>query len=194
MIPKPDPIVDGAYLVPEKGFCSNVYVLEDKDRILLIDAGSGTTLPIIDSWIGKKKIHAVILTHGHVDHLNGMNYISADGFLHPKDLAALESINEFFPGFISPNNLDPLGPKPYKFGKFELQIIETPGHTPGSIALFEKKTGLLFSGDTKFAGGGRGRTDLPGGDETAFQSSLARLQALDYKILCPGHGPLEQKR
>ena len=67
-------------------------------------------------------------------------------------------------------------------------VLHLPGHTPGSIGLWDKKAGLLFSGDTLFRDG-YGRTDLPGGDENLLFSSLNRLAAMDGDIkVYPGHG------
>jgi len=67
-------------------------------------------------------------------------------------------------------------------------VLHLPGHTPGSIAFWDKKAGALFSGDTLFRGG-CGRTDLPGGSEALLSASLKRLLALDGGIkVYPGHG------
>ena len=68
-----------------------------------------------------------------------------------------------------------------------IQVLETPGHTPGSVCLIMEDT--LFSGDTLFAGS-CGRTDLPCGDARAMRDSLRRLAALSENYwVCPGHGP-----
>ena len=68
------------------------------------------------------------------------------------------------------------------------QVIHTPGHTPGGICLYCKDEGLLFVGDTLFAGAW-GRTDLPGGDAEAMVESLSRLATLeDGLTVLPGHG------
>jgi hydroxyacylglutathione hydrolase len=75
-----------------------------------------------------------------------------------------------------------------RFGDFELEVIHLPGHTEGSVGLIEKAAGILFSGDTLFAGSS-GRTDLPGGSDEQMVESLARLAELpdDLRVL-PGHG------
>ena len=67
----------------------------------------------------------------------------------------------------------------------DVEVLETPGHTPGSVTL--RAEDVLFTGDTLFAGS-MGRTDLPGGDEAAIMRSLKRLGELegDYQVL-PGH-------
>ena len=74
-------------------------------------------------------------------------------------------------------------------GNITFTTWHTPGHTPGSCCYLAGDT--LFSGDTVFAGGGYGRTDLPGGDELTMQRTLARLEtALPRPVtVYPGHGP-----
>jgi glyoxylase-like metal-dependent hydrolase (beta-lactamase superfamily II) len=73
-------------------------------------------------------------------------------------------------------------------GSINFTVLHTPGHTEGSISLFDQSAGLLLSGDTLFFGGW-GRTDLPGGDATAMLSSLSRLRTLDPATrVIPGHG------
>ena len=75
-----------------------------------------------------------------------------------------------------------------RFGEIRLQVLHTPGHTPGSVCLLSADDGLLFSGDTLFAGGW-GRTDLPGGDEDVIAASLGRLADLEDRVhVFPGHG------
>jgi hydroxyacylglutathione hydrolase len=76
-----------------------------------------------------------------------------------------------------------------RFGDVRLHILHTPGHTEGSVCLFSRDDGMLFAGDTLFAGGW-GRVDLPGGDPAAMVASLARLSGLDGTLrVVPGHGP-----
>jgi glyoxylase-like metal-dependent hydrolase (beta-lactamase superfamily II) len=75
-----------------------------------------------------------------------------------------------------------------RFGSLRLQVLHTPGHTPGSVCLFSPDQGLLFSGDTLFAGGW-GRVDLPGGSAEAMAESIVRLSRLaDSVRVLPGHG------
>ena len=69
------------------------------------------------------------------------------------------------------------------------KIIHVPGHTPGSIAFYDEKNGVLFSGDTLFRGNW-GRTDLPGVNEAEIFQSLKRLLSMKGEtVVCPGHGP-----
>ena len=74
-----------------------------------------------------------------------------------------------------------------KAGPF--RVLHIPGHTQGSIGLYDEEAGVLFSGDTLFKGDW-GRTDLPGGNEDQIQQSLKRLLSMDVNIaVYPGHGP-----
>ncbi len=76
-----------------------------------------------------------------------------------------------------------------RFGDTRLDVLHTPGHTEGSVCLVSTEDGILFSGDTLFAGGW-GRVDLPGGDPAAMVDSLARLARLQAALrVVPGHGP-----
>ncbi len=67
-----------------------------------------------------------------------------------------------------------------------IEVIHTPGHTPGGICLYESETGSLFSGDTIFQAGGIGRCDL-GGDLSDLIHSIELLTTLDTEVLYPGH-------
>jgi len=68
----------------------------------------------------------------------------------------------------------------------ELKIINTPGHTRGSICIWYEKEKILFSGDTMFDRG-LGRTDLPTSEPKEMQKTVIKLLRLNHKILCPGH-------
>ena len=75
-----------------------------------------------------------------------------------------------------------------KFGEIDLRVLHTPGHTEGSVTLLEPAAGLLFTGDTLFAGGW-GRTDLPGGSDEQIIESIRRLAELPEALrVLPGHG------
>jgi glyoxylase-like metal-dependent hydrolase (beta-lactamase superfamily II) len=76
-------------------------------------------------------------------------------------------------------------------GRHQLQVLLTPGHTPGSLCLFWPKYKILFSGDTIF-NQGVGRVDLPGGDAKALKQSLERLSTVPAEIMIAGHGPAIQ--
>jgi glyoxylase-like metal-dependent hydrolase (beta-lactamase superfamily II) len=172
--------------------CSNIYLLLDGKKALMIDSGDGSNFDEIEDTLGNLELSQVVLTHGHLDHIAGMRYVKKRGLLHKADLHIIDDLNSCFPGFSkAPHNISELTLKSIKFGEFELEVIHTPGHTPGSICLFDRKNRILFSGDTLFADGFFGRTDLIGGNEGELMKSLEKIKKLDYRLLCPGHNKIE---
>jgi glyoxylase-like metal-dependent hydrolase (beta-lactamase superfamily II) len=85
-----------------------------------------------------------------------------------------------------------LGPD-LRAGPFRIRVVPTPGHSMGSICLFDERTGALFPGDLVFCDGGVGRWDLPGGDLSVLRDSVRTVMGLDVRGLFPGHGRIETK-
>jgi len=143
-------------------------------RELIRDLRQLTQLP----WVAAN-------THAHFDHAGGVDDDWKNVYLHKDD---------FFDGpyFKIPARAKEINFKTIQWGKFEFEILHTPGHTLGSICLFEREKGVLISGDTLFADG-IGRTDL-GGDEKLMVKSLFRLRKLGWRVLCPGHGETCENR
>jgi len=169
---------DIRYLRVDERTCSTRYLIMDAKRAktMLIDSGDGLDgLDFVPD--------AVFLTHGHWDHTSGVKKEWPEVWIHPQERAV-------HPKIIIPKNAKPLLGQHFDFGAFHFNILHTPGHTPGSMCLFEEKSGFLFSGDTKFADGGYGRTDVGGNDEQ-MAKSLELLEQVPYSLLCPGHGQLE---
>ena len=157
-------------------------------------------------WLVDKGLEAeaVLLTHGHFDHILGIPGLREEWpdlpvYCHPADLGGGDTTSLFgetFPTVHSFGNITP-----YREGDvvnvagIDVEVLETPGHTPGSVTL--RAENVLFTGDTLFAGS-MGRTDLPGGGEGEIMASLKRLGELegDYQVL-PGHegqSTLERER
>lgn len=139
----------------------------------------------------------VLLTHAHFDHVLGVNdyreKYNCQVLLHKDDDIILQNIDKIMSDFgfgpIEIQQVDRLidENEVIKFGKHEIKVIHTPGHTPGSVCyLLDDK---LFSGDTLFAGS-VGRTDLYGGDFTQIKSSIKNkiFQLNDDIKVYPGHG------
>jgi glyoxylase-like metal-dependent hydrolase (beta-lactamase superfamily II) len=137
----------------------------------------------------------IISTHGHWDHI-GDNaavaaHTAADIAVHPLDAHRLTDPHPLWAPFEIPPSIPAVelaeGGE-IRFGSIRLGVLHTPGHTEGSVCLLAADDGLLFSGDTLFAGS-FGRVDLPGGDSAALAESLARLGHLDDGVaVLPGHG------
>ena len=135
----------------------------------------------------------IINTHGHGDHIGANADFAVPIYIHTLDKDFLtdprKNQSKFFIFSISsPEASRLLNDKDkIKLGSLELEVIHTPGHTPGSISI--KVNGVIFTGDTLFAGG-VGRTDLYGGDEELlFKSINERLFVFpDDTVIYPGHG------
>jgi len=184
------------------GYDSNVYLLEDEDPIV-VDTGTGmysdATLDTVSRIVPLRKVGRIVLTHCHYDHLGGAAaFQKATGgriYLHEAEAVPIMSgdsslaITEMFGEKPRQLDLEPLktGQK-LKCGSAELEVLHTPGHSPGSIVLHDPKSGSAVVGDTVFCDGGVGRWDLPGGDLGQLISSLKRLEKLGLKNMYPGHG------
>ncbi len=181
---------------------SNVYLVGDT----VIDTGIGFNFTRLRDVLRVFKmpmdnVKHIINTHYHFDHIGGNGYFTgADVAIHEADAPVLENgdaetaVAEFFGGKMHKTNVAKKlkdGEK-VKLGDSEFEVVHTPGHTPGSICLYEKKNKLLISGDTVFATG-VGRTDLDGGDFEQLKVSLQKLSKMDIQKILPGHGPIVEK-
>lgn len=172
---------------------TNCYVVnsEQTKEAIIIDPGldfSSEAKQIFD-YINKEqlKIKLIANTHGHSDHISGnaifQKQYNVPIYIHKYDAAAIE---RFENGKSPPNVLLENGSS-IEFGNESLKVMQTPGHTPGSICLVGER--LVFTGDTLFAGG-IGRTDFPGGSVGEMKRSLQKLKGLpDNLLVYPGHGP-----
>ena len=183
----------------------NTYVVWDETlEAVVIDAGNmsekeNATLEQFLSERGLKPVYA-LNTHGHFDHLMGVEFLrsryGAKFAVSSKDKFLVESAKQNAAMFgIGTGNIvevidvDLEGMESIKFGQSELQIISTPGHTPGHVAFYEPQAKVLFTGDTLFRES-IGRTDLPGGDYSWIMSSILEkiLPLGDEVKVYPGHG------
>ena len=190
------------YGIPGLGIDSNIYILQEGKQAFLVDTGMGTHNDYIQNNIQRHidldAVTYIILTHEHFDHTGGIDNLTeictnAQVCMHRKCKSALEKKiagTSTAMGKPMPMVHRILGDGDViKLGSSQLEVLYTPGHSLGSICLYDKKTETLISGDTVFSNGDFGRTDLEGGDPRELVKSLAKLMKLKIKNLCPGHGP-----
>jgi hydroxyacylglutathione hydrolase len=178
---------------------TNVHVLADAKarEAIAIDTATPSLAWIVDELAARDwTLKLIVSTHGHWDHIGDnaavASHAGADIAVHPLDRPRLEHPQPLFAPFEIPPSVPAVelaeGGE-IRFGEIRLTVLHTPGHTEGSVCLYAADEGLLFSGDTLFAGGW-GRVDLPGGDAAALVESLGRLTSFeDRTAVMPGHGP-----
>jgi hydroxyacylglutathione hydrolase len=187
-------------------FQENTYVLYDESKeCVIIDPGcyDEKERSELVSFIEMNKLKPVKLlnTHCHIDHVFGNRFISEKYKLglciNEYDLPVLHSLEKT--GHLYNLNVE-ISPEPtqylnegdkVKFGNSELEIIFTPGHSPGSICFYNKEQKFVIAGDVLFLGS-IGRSDFPGGDHNTLISSIKDkvLTLGDDFTVYPGHGPV----
>lgn len=180
---------------------NNIYLVADEKsgEAVLIDATQD--LPEIQKAVKDLcvKVKYILLTHGHFDHILGLNSLkkslNAPAVICKDDLVISDNINEFTRLFGLPDSVPPKYDMYIKdgdeilLGSYKIKVIHTPGHTEGGVCYLVD--GKLFSGDTLFRGS-VGRTDLFGGNFGKLSDSIKnKLFKLDDKIeVFPGHGDM----
>jgi hydroxyacylglutathione hydrolase len=189
---------------------TNCYVVarEEGGPALVVDAPPDP--PGIAALLAKRDLYpaALLVTHGHVDHVGGAGGFTADtavtAYIHPDDdfltlhpeqqltwfLGVAVGADEAAP-FAPPEQLTDLADgQSLELAGFTIDVLHTPGHTPGHCCFYLAGEGMLFSGDQLFAGS-IGRTDLRGGDYPTLMRSMAdKILVLPEETdVLPGHGP-----
>lgn len=175
--------------LPLGAYQTNCYIAwgDDSGECIVIDPGYESWHILAAAEKLGKSIAAILLTHGHFDHVGGVKDIAADTdckvYIHENDLSLPET---FTAGPLYYTNTYGEGDVLTLAG-LTLRVLHTPGHTPGSVCLAAENT--LFSGDTLFQAS-IGRTDFPGGSFAQMQKSLQRLKEISENLrVLPGHGP-----
>jgi hydroxyacylglutathione hydrolase len=176
---------------------TNAYLVWDgrSTDALVVDPGMGAAAALIErAGANGLELHLIANSHGHIDHIFDnaplMDASRAPLAIHPDDAYRLDGRNNY--GF----ELKPVTAsreltegEQVRIGDLVFDVLHTPGHTEGSVCLYEERQALLIAGDVLFAGS-YGRTDLPGGNDEQMAASLARLAREippGVRVL-PGHG------
>lgn len=178
---------------------TNCYLVsnEETKELVIIDPGDQADLLARKIDESGAKPMAILLTHGHFDHVLAVNELAEQYqipvYVHENEKKQLHSTAvEFFPhlGRSGEIRVDHFisGEPLLKLAGFEIKVLMTPGHTQGGVCYYFEKEGLLFSGDTLFFGS-IGRTDFPGGSyKDLIQSVETKLFPLPEDVVVyPGH-------
>lgn len=165
----------------------NCFIINKKacKKAVIIDPGCmpGKEQERVNNYLAENNLvpQAILLTHAHRDHIHGVADLQKKYgipvYMHPKEEPALKfESREIGDG------------ETLELAEMKIEVITTPGHTPGGVCYLIRDEKVLFSGDTLFAGT-IGRTDLPGGDYDALIVSIMdKLMGLDGDIeIFPGH-------
>ncbi|MBQ8620255.1 MAG: MBL fold metallo-hydrolase [Clostridia bacterium] len=173
----------------------NTYVVSAKGSDCCVVIDPGAEAEKVQTAVGERAVSAVLLTHGHFDHMLFARHWLDQGaklYVHELDAPALRSPSLNLSQVVNQQLVLPEADVCLYEGDvvreagMELSVLHTPGHTPGGVCYQSGKT--LFSGDTLFYGS-YGRLDLPGGDAAEMIASLTRLMQLDGETVAyPGHG------
>jgi hydroxyacylglutathione hydrolase len=179
---------------------TNCYILGDEKSKEAVVIDPGGDFEEIDQQLRKLKLKVkyIVLTHGHFDHTGALAQLKkttgAEILIHSADAFMLSPGGQAQPfsletgtDLCSADRTLKEGDK-IQFGENVLEVLHTPGHTPGGISLIIGK--MIFTGDTLFCGS-VGRTDLPGGSYRRLMDSIKTklLSKYDDYVIYPGHGP-----
>ena len=209
-------IRQGFYLL-EAGRVANAYLLESASGLTLVDTGPADRGEALVEEIQQAGFHLddlsrIVITHAHADHAGGAAAVlkrrRVKIYAHPADIAALEgrapmhyghgplgwlrrkaARAEPLPSVVAASPREPIRGLPH------WQVLHTPGHTPGSLSLFNPVHGLLLCGDAIAARDGKlTLADRMASDRAAAAKSLEMLASLDVEVLACGHGDVLRPR
>ena len=174
----------------------NVYLVTGDSRAVFIDTAYGKDEEVkahLDCWRarGKPEIAGIVLTHRHIDHIGGASrLLKVTGGEIICSAVEKEPIEKELNGFKVGR---PVGDgETLDLGGVTVEFIHTPGHTFGSLCVYYREHGLLFTGDTIL--GSTATVISPDhGDMTQYLDSLQKLLGYESQMICPGHGPVIKK-
>lgn len=180
---------------------ANCFLVSDKNgETAIIDPGDDTDYII--SKIQRNDLHPrlILATHGHVDHVMSVLELkiafNIPFYMHKLDVFLLKRMAssamhflDFDPGPPADVDIFIEGGNKINVGDIELETIFTPGHTPGSVCFYSRKTKDIFVGDLMFNNGSIGRTDFAYSDKTKLVKSIRHITELPKNVrLHSGHG------
>lgn len=183
---------------PAGPFATNAYVLASEPKALIVDPAPGSATQIISAIEAHHlDLVGIYLTHSHWDHIGDLATLQHK-YEVPVFVHHLDRMNVELPGSDQvPMMMPIIGVKPDGFleegqritlGDIAIEVIHTPGHTPGGICLWLPQEKILFSGDTLFKGS-IGTLSLPTADSSSMWCSLKKLAKLPPStVVYPGHG------
>lgn len=190
--------------IKNTGHITNTYILKDKktNKGLIIDPAYNEQ--VIEEKLESLEVNLeiIMITHSHADHIAALSKLQEDMkvkvYIHSLDYEGLfdKTLNEEEIVGVKVDAVDKNSiirvkdNEKIKIGDTYLELIHTPGHTKGSIALYDKQNNILFSGDTIFERT-YGRTDLVTGSHEDMKNSLDMLcDRFDDILVLPGHGEI----
>ena len=177
----------------------NTYLIDGSRRIL-IDPGHHHLFDHVVQGLAAigvtpDEIDMVICTHAHPDHVEAVQALKSERTVFAIHRSEWQMMQQWAGHTGNKDLLEQLRPDLFlqagqlDVGEVALTVVETPGHSPGSICLYWSDRKALISGDLVFAGG-VGRTDLPGGDPRLLRDSIRRVAREPVDLLLPGHGDM----
>ncbi|MGD9512228.1 MAG: MBL fold metallo-hydrolase [Geminicoccaceae bacterium] len=209
------PLADGVTWIDEpwvkEFYRCNIWHLRGRDRDLLVDSGWGVVSLRVHIPLVTERPLVAVASHTHFDHVGG-HHEFAERWAHRAEAGILDHptrSNTLVEPYVTDEVFDGLPPLPYAsttycpkpapttrvledgdvvdLGDRALEVIHTPGHSPGGIALFERASGILFSGDLVYDG--PLVEDCPGADPADYVRSMRRLLSLPVSVVHGGHFP-----
>jgi hydroxyacylglutathione hydrolase len=203
---KTEEIEEGVYLLNGKGNGCHSYLIRASYRNVLIDSGLDSSFlslqeQLFTLGLKVKDIELTINTHEHLDHIGSNRYFQESSLIAAHRFAATKiTLGDHYVTLYRSRDLNevPLHVHLwledrflFDLGSHQLEVIHTPGHTSGSICIYESTTKVLFSGDTVFAGGTLSYI-AESGSVGDYINSILRLDARKISRIYPGHGEISK--
>lgn len=178
---------------------ANCYMLEEDGQCIIIDPADDAGFLLEEISRQNLELLGLLATHGHFDHVMAAGEIQLSVkiplYVGKEDIFLIRRLRQtarhflgYEPFVIQPTIIEPLSAEKVEIGPFTLEVIRTPGHTPGSASFYMPEEQIVFTGDTLFRGS-VGRTDLSYSNKNDLHDSLINLFKLpEETVVYSGHG------